>query len=125
MNITSQTYTPTEGVVTTLPSQTVPDQSLSLRELLLHYTRGGSLPNSEQSPAFFDENAFIPNLKKLDLVDIQEIMEDNAEKAEELQNNLKEIEKTKTLHKNKKEKDALTEQIKKDLADKSKQNNPE
>lgn len=85
---TSQNYTPIIGVTNELASQTVPDQSLTLRELLTNYTRGHDLPQSNKTPAFFDEDEFIPDLKKLDLVDIQELSEMNAKKASKLKNDL-------------------------------------
>jgi len=80
---TQYTFNPDDhiGVYTDKPSVTVPDQSLTLRQLLVNYTRGGNLPQSNQAPAFFDETAFVPNLKKLDLTEIQELMEVNANNA--------------------------------------------
>lgn len=79
---------PYEGVTYTEPHQTIPDQSLTLRELLTNFTRGQGLPEVNKTPAFFDEQEFIPNIKKMDLVDIQELMETNAKKAGELQHKL-------------------------------------
>lgn len=87
---TSQNIKPRIGVTNTLPSLTVPDQSLTLRELLTNYTRGQDLPLSNKTPAFFDDSTFIPDIKKMDLVDIQELMEDNAKKAGELKHKLSE-----------------------------------
>lgn len=87
---TSQNFQQTEGVYNTLPSLTVPDQSLTLRQLLTNYTRGQELPGN-QVPAFFDENEYIPDIKRMDLVDIQELMEGNAQKAAKLQKNLKDL----------------------------------
>lgn len=91
MNTTSQNYIPKTGVIATNPSLTVPDQSLSLRELLVNYTRGNDLPNSNKQQAFFDENEFIPDLKRMDLVDIQELMEENAQNASQLQQTIKQL----------------------------------
>ena len=85
---TSQNAIPKLGVTNTLPSLTVPDQSLTLRQLLTNYTRGQDLPLSNKTPAFFDDTTFIPDIKKMDLVDIQELMEDNAKKAGDLKNSL-------------------------------------
>lgn len=87
--ISSQNYIVTEGVQNDLPSQTVPDQSLTLRDLLVHYTRGSQLPESNTLPAFFDENAFIPNLKKLDLVELEELYQENNKNAQEANQKLK------------------------------------
>jgi len=93
--ITSQNYQPEEGVINLLPSLTVPDQSLTLRELLVHYTRGGQLPQSQTQPAYYDENAFVPNLKKLDLVEINELHEENAKNAQDAQLRLADLKKQK------------------------------
>lgn len=93
--ITSQNYQPEEGVINLLPSQTVPDQSLTLRELLVHYTRGGQLPQSQQQPAYYDENVFVPNLKKLDLVELNELHEENTKNAQDAQSRLNDLNKQK------------------------------
>lgn len=85
---TSQNYEISDGIENTLPSLTVPDQSLTLRELLTNYTRGQDLPYGKAEPQFFDEDTYIPNLEKMDLVDLQELAEGNAHKAGELKNNL-------------------------------------
>lgn len=85
---TSQLNNRYEGEINNLPSLTVPDQSLTLRQLLTNYTRGQELPQTNKTPAFFDEKQFIPDIKKMDLVDIQQMMEDNAKKAGELKHSL-------------------------------------
>jgi len=84
---TSQNSKPNIGFTNELASLTVPDQSLTLRELLTNYTRGQELPYNK-TPAFFDESAYIPDLKKMDLVDIQELKIANAKKAGELKRTL-------------------------------------
>lgn len=106
MNTTSQNYIPKEGVISTQPSLTVPDQSLTLRELLINYTRGNDLPTTQKQPAFFDSEQFIPDLNRMDLVDIQEMMEDNAQNAAQLQDNLKELSKPKKTVIHKKQNDS-------------------
>lgn len=88
---TSQNYTPEAGYINASPSLTVPDQSLTLRELLTNYTRGQELPYGKQQPAFFDEDIDVPDLKRLDLVEIQELAEGNAHKASKLQKSLEHL----------------------------------
>lgn len=85
---TSQNYLLQLGEINSLPSATVPDQSLTLRELLTNYTRGNDLPFGKSEPQFFDEDTFVPDIKKMDLVDIQELMETNAHKAGKLKTEL-------------------------------------
>lgn len=93
---TSQNYQISNGLSIEGQSLTVPDQSLTLRELLVNYTRGQDLPYGKQQPAFFDEDVTIPDLKKMDLVDLQELAEGNAHKASELQKNLDSINRQKS-----------------------------
>lgn len=93
---TSQNYQISNGLSIEGHSLTVPDQSLTLRELLVNYTRGQDLPYGKQQAAFFDEDVTIPDLKKMDLVDLQELAEGNAHKASELQKNLDSINRQKS-----------------------------
>lgn len=67
---------------TTQPSQTIPDQSLSIQELLRRNANGLSLMGSKQ-PEYDDDGTgeeitfddFIPDVSKMDLADKQEFME--------------------------------------------------
>ncbi len=59
------------GVTFELASETIPDQSLSLRELLINHTRGIAPP--VRANYFYDENNPHPDLETMDLVDVQEL----------------------------------------------------
>lgn len=69
---------PDPGEVPTGPSLTVPDQSMSIKEILQRYARGLSTEDRERVP-FYDGEEFVPDIKKLDLADIQELKEQTAE----------------------------------------------
>ena len=65
-------YVPYEGKTFTQPSQTVPDQTMSLRTIMNRYASG--LPVGGIKEAIWDddaENALGVNPKSLDLVDMQ------------------------------------------------------
>lgn len=56
----------------TQPSKTVPDQSLPMREILVRFAKG--LPVGVKTPVYNGEE-LLPDVAKLDLVDIQELRE--------------------------------------------------
>jgi hypothetical protein len=56
------------------PSMTVPDQSLSIKEILSRFTSGRPLP-SLGTPEYFGD-MMVPDLKKMDLTEIAEYQED-------------------------------------------------
>lgn len=66
---------------TTLPSMTIPDQSLSIQELLRRNANGLSLMGNakpeydDYGEGEIDFDDFIPNVEKMDLADKQEFME--------------------------------------------------
>lgn len=64
-----------KGQVFTQPSQTVPDQSLSIREILDRFARG--LPiDGERVPVYDDSEDALPDPSHLDLAERQELAED-------------------------------------------------
>lgn len=68
----------------TMPSQTIPDQTLSIREILDRYARG--LPLDAKQPMWdenVDEDSFMPDPRRLDLAERQEFAE-NAKAELEL-----------------------------------------
>lgn len=72
------------------PSMTVPDQSLSIRELVYRYTHGLSLGGS-RVPVYEDENEiqFPANWDKMDLSERHEFFTERAEELAETQERLK------------------------------------
>lgn len=76
-----------KGETNKQPSLTVPDQTMSLRELLHRHTRGLPLHHVER-PTYYNENETI-DLKTLDLVDIQDLKDNIQENIEDLSNQIR------------------------------------
>ncbi len=75
-------YTKTEGQKFTQPSQTVPDQTLTVRELLVRHTRGLPLDGYREPIYDEDETSQGLRLESLDLVDKQQLMASAKETQE-------------------------------------------
>lgn len=70
---------PKKYKVFTMPSETVPDQSMSIRQILDRYARG--LPLDAKTPIWddnVDEDNFMPDPRRLDLAERQEFAESAA-----------------------------------------------
>lgn len=85
---TSTTYEPVEDYNEhpTGPSQTVPDQSMTVLELLDRHQRG--LPVKQNQNAYYSDDD-LPNIKAMDLVDIQEMREELSEQSKYLRKKIK------------------------------------
>lgn len=59
-------------------SLTIPDETMSIKEILIRYAKGLPIGGINQNP-IYDENSNGINLKTLDLVDLQELQRDNQE----------------------------------------------
>lgn len=81
------TYIQETGEINELPSETVPDMSLTPQELLETYSRGGETP-----PAFYDEENNW-DLKGLDLTEIDMLREQYQQRQETAKKALGELEK--------------------------------
>lgn len=68
------------------PSQTVPDQTMSMRELLDRYARGLPLAGAKE-PMYYGEED-LPDLHRLDLAEIQELKEANKQRIADQQADL-------------------------------------
>ena len=80
-------YRPKSYQKFTLPSMAVPDQSLTIKEILNRYTKG--LPvEGYSNPHYNDESEGI-RAKSLDLVEQQELKMSTAEKIEHLTKEVK------------------------------------
>lgn len=69
-------HTKVSGEKFSKPSLTIPDATMSLRELLDRYGRG--LPVSGTEPVYHGDEEEMPNLKTMDLTEIQQMKEDVA-----------------------------------------------
>jgi len=69
----------------TLPSQFIPDQTMSMRELLNRHASGVTLTGFE--PIYNDdEESMGINISTLDLTEIEELKKNNTQRLRELQN---------------------------------------
>lgn len=75
-------FTDVVGEVNNLPSETIPDQSLSIKEILMRFSRG--LPIDGQKVPWYDEEDDLPDPKTMDLADRQEFAEYARSEAERL-----------------------------------------
>lgn len=73
----------TKGQVNTLPSQTIPDQSMTIKELLVRYARGLPL-EGEKTPVWEGEEGFDIDPNKLDLAELEELAEKAREELKEI-----------------------------------------
>ena len=99
---------PSEGQKFTMPSQTVPDQTMSMKTILERYAKG--LPVADGKEPIWDEdpeNSAGINPRTLDLVDLQEMGLKNAERIKNLTHK-KSIEDAEAMNKKKEEKNKST-----------------
>lgn len=75
-------YKPYEGIVNEEPSMTIPDETMSIREILHRHVRGLPIDGKDPKTAIWDEDSNGINPKTLDLTEIQEYKE-NAQKSYE------------------------------------------
>ncbi|MFY7787217.1 MAG: hypothetical protein ACOVQA_05025 [Thermoflexibacteraceae bacterium] len=110
------------GETNTQPSQTVPDQSMSVSEIMRRYAQG--LPMAGYKvPTYSDDenqdlNDVFPNIKKLDLAELQELKLNTAIQIKELTKKAKQEEQQRSLDAAKKQQQdeqARLEKIAKEL----------
>lgn len=65
----------------TQASQTIPDQSLTMRQLFDRYAKG--LPLEAKDPVYYGEDDEIPDFKKMDLTEIDEYKKNLSADIEE------------------------------------------
>lgn len=75
--------------VFTLPSMTVPDQSMSIKTILERYSRG--LPVGGRLDDYYDEDDTLPNPLTLDLAERQELAEIYSNELNEIKSRKKVI----------------------------------
>jgi len=94
-----------KGQVNNEESKTIPDQTMTLRELLVRYAKGLPL-EGQKTPIWEGEEGFDIDPKKLDLAEIEEL----REKAEQELKDINEKIKTEVAEKRaKKNKSSITE----------------
>jgi hypothetical protein len=75
-------YKDQKGEVNTLPSMTIPDQTMSIRTIVDRYAKG--LPVTAFTPIYEGEDFYMPDPKTLDLVDRAELLESAKQEVESL-----------------------------------------
>lgn len=79
-------------------SMTVPDQSMSMEEILRRYNSGLSLTQHGNSFEGYEMTDILPDLRKMDLSEIQQLKESNDEKLRALREEIVTKEKQKKEH---------------------------
>lgn len=79
-------FFPHSGEQNNLPSKTVPDQTLTMQEILTRYARGLPISNGKQ-PIYHGEEE-MPDFRTMDLVEIQEYKEEVQARIQEYKNDL-------------------------------------
>ena len=74
------------GEVNSQPSMTIPNDTMSLRQMLDRYARGMALP--ERPLPYYDEENVFPNMAKMDLTERADYLESQKEKVLLLQKQL-------------------------------------
>lgn len=72
--------------INNLPSETQPDEVLTVREMLERHVRGLPVSGSEQGVYLPEEVGFIPDYRTLDLTEIEEYRNSYGEAIERLNN---------------------------------------
>lgn len=74
---------PTQPEINRKPSMTIPDQSMSVQEIMERYARG--LPIAGQKVPLYDgEEGDFPDLSKMDLADRQQYLEDRRDELSDI-----------------------------------------
>lgn len=70
--------------VNTLPSETQPDEVLSIREMIERHARGLPVNVNDQGQYYDEELGYIPSLKELDLSEMDDLRDRYKKQAEDL-----------------------------------------
>lgn len=76
---------PAPGEINLLPSLTIPDDSMSVQEILHRHVRG--LPLSGQKVPIYDQFSDLPDPRRLDLAEQQELRQKFTQELFELRSN--------------------------------------
>lgn len=77
---------PYQGEINDQPSATVPDQSMTVKEILNRFARGLPL-GGQRVPVFDGEEDDMPDIRTLDLAERQEMAENFKRELEEIRSN--------------------------------------
>jgi len=79
-------YKSPEGEINSEPSLTIPDETMSIREILSRFSRGLSV---DQKISYYDEEDYHPDLSKMDLADREDYIEKVKQELKDIQDKLK------------------------------------
>lgn len=79
--------------INTLPSQTQPDQVLSIREMLTRHVSGLPIASNHENGAYHGD-IFIPDVKSLDLTEIEDLRDYYAGETQRMEKFLSEQQKS-------------------------------
>lgn len=88
--VTRRNYEPYAGSINELPSLTVPDLSLSMREILQRFTRGQAIPAGvvREDAVYLGEQETL-DFERMDKQDLIEYSKELAEEAKEARSRMK------------------------------------
>lgn len=83
--------------VITMPSETIPDQSLTMRQILDRYAKG--LPLDAKTPEWHDDDEFnpLPDVRTLDLTEKQELLQSAKDELQTIKTKIAEKRKNKAI----------------------------
>ena len=76
------------GEINTMPSATIPEDSMSLKEMLDRFARGVPLPEPRLQ-AYFNDKEILPPINSMDLADLQTLKDNATLQTQILENQLK------------------------------------
>lgn len=80
------------GEVNNFPSMTIPDQTMTIKEILDRFTRG--LPLDAGKVPIYEGEEFTPDLRYMDLAEREEFIENTFAKARQIQESHKTVSNT-------------------------------
>lgn len=89
---------PTKGEINTLPSKTIPDQSLSVQQIMERYARGLPL-DGVRVPVYLGDEIEFPEMERLDLTERQQLIAEARERTKLIQEELQNQEKARLARK--------------------------
>lgn len=111
---------PNDNEENNLPSMTIPDQSLTVKEIMHRFARG--LSTTQKEGAYYGEEE-MPDLRNMDLSDIEDLKLANMEEITRLQGELQAEQKKADFLRNKKLLEKKFEEYKKEAQQKIKIDN--
>lgn len=81
-SITAKTYK-SRGEINVRASLTVPNEAMSLREIMDRYARGLPLTKSNRTEIYHGEEEEMPDLRKMDLSEIHDLAQANSQRLKD------------------------------------------